>query len=226
MESTSKKKATKSEQTRNKIIDHYLDLITQKRWDRISVKELCIEVDITRGTFYQYFNDIYDLMEHIQNYLLSDIHKRYNSITYNMPYGNTSHHFKDYFDFSPPPTLLYWFEFCKENKKAVGALVDPNLGSAYFVQKVKGILTEHINLMMDNDGMPRDSLRQHFTKVFVELHFLAARTWLESNEADFLSIQEIINLLNTMRVGASYLSYKEQTEPDFHSIMDIQKMTE
>ena len=43
---------------------------------------------------------------------------------------------------------------------------------------------------------------------FLELHFLAARTWLESSEDNFLPVESIINLLNTMRVGANYLSYR------------------
>lgn len=225
MELSTKKKTTKSEQTRIRIINNYLELITRKRWDKISVKELCIEVDVTRGTFYQYFNDIYDLMESIQDYLLNDISKRYKSITYHARSYNP-HHSMEKFDFTPPQTLHAWFEFCKENKKAIAALLDPHFGDTYFVKKVKVILSEHINLMMDNDAMPHDCLRQHFTKVFIELHFLAARTWLESNQADFLSTDEIINLLNTMRVGANYLSYKEHTDPDFESIMKAHKMIE
>ncbi len=67
--------------------------------------------------------------------------------------------------------------------------------------------------------MPRDGLREHFTKIFIELHFMAARTWLESKEEDFLSIREIINLLNTMRVGAGFLSNKQMTSPDFEEKM-------
>ncbi|MFV0363509.1 MAG: TetR/AcrR family transcriptional regulator [Suipraeoptans sp.] len=223
MENNNKKKSSKSEQTRLKIIDKYLDLITIKRWDKISVKELCIEVDITRGTFYQYFNDIYDLMEFIQDYLLEDITKRYKAIKYPVSPSPSSTFFEQRFDFTPPLSMQAWFAFCQKYPKAVSALFEPNLGNHYFVKKIKTILSEYINLMMDNDGMPRDSLRQHFTKVFIELHFLAARTWLGSDNEDFLSIDEIINLLNTMRVGANYLSYKEHTEPDFHTMMQTPK---
>ena len=69
--------------------------------------------------------------------------------------------------------------------------------------------------MMDADGQPNDELRSHFVKIFSEMHFLAARSWLESDEPDFLSVQEIVSLLNTMRIGAAYLSYKNATTPDF-----------
>ena len=47
-------KKPKSEQTKQNIIDTYLKLIPSKCWDKITVKELCAQANITRGTFYQY----------------------------------------------------------------------------------------------------------------------------------------------------------------------------
>jgi hypothetical protein len=75
--------------------------------------------------------------------------------------------------------------------------------------------------MMNDDGIPEDALRSHFTKLFTEMHFLAARSWLESDSENFLSTTEIINLLNTMRVGANYLHYRQFTMPDFDNKMNI-----
>ena len=66
-------KTAKSEQTRKRIIHTFLSLIDEKKWDKITVKELCARSEITRGTFYQYYSDIYELMEQIQESLLSDI---------------------------------------------------------------------------------------------------------------------------------------------------------
>ena len=54
------KKITKAELTKRRIVDAFLDYIPKKKWDKISVKEICSSANITRGTFYQYFNDIYD----------------------------------------------------------------------------------------------------------------------------------------------------------------------
>ena len=65
--------------------------------------------------------------------------------------------------------------------------------------------------MMDNDGLPRDELRGYFVKTVAELHFLSARLWLESEGENALSADEVVNLLNTMRVGAGYLTYKRMT---------------
>jgi len=208
----SNNKFLKSEQTKLRIMDVYLNLIAEKKWDKISVKELCADANITRGTFYQYFNDIYDLLEQIEEPLLFDLNyklqEKRDQIAMFVPTGA----FEDKFDVSPPKPIVFWFDFCKNNKKAMKVLLSGN-GDPYFITKLKNILNEQINLMMDHDSMPHDELRTHFSKAFLELHFLAARTWLDSSEHDFLSTEEIINILNTMRVGANYLSYYNNKSP-------------
>lgn len=212
-------KIAKSEQTNEKIISTYLNLIHSKQWDKISVKELCDCANIARGTFYLYFNDIYDLMEQIETALLEDIRRRYAKLPKKLPASFPPELFEDKFDYAPPESLLTWFDFCKAHKKKIVVLLDPKNGDTYFVKKLKVILNEEINRMMDEDGMPHDWLRSHFTKIFVELHFLSVRTWLESKDDNFLSVNEIINLLNTMRVGANYLTYKKLSSPDFDAKM-------
>lgn len=216
-EASKTRKTSKAAQTRERIISAYLDLIPEKKWDKISVKDLCARSDITRGTFYQYFNDIYDLMQHIQDTLMQELIRMYGSIQ-QTPQGApvTAQFFDERFNCQPPQELICWFEFCKKNKKPMAVLLDPKNGDSYFVKKIKALLHDQINDMMDRDGMPHDSLREHFLKIFIELHFLSARTWLDAEDGDFLSVDEIINLLNTMRVGANYLHYKQVTVSDFN----------
>ena len=104
--------------------------------------------------------------------------------------------------------MLFWFDFCRTHKTAMEALLDPHNGDPYFVKKLKNILNDYIEAMMDNDGLPQDELRGYFVKTVAELHFLSARLWLESEGENALSADEVVNLLNTMRVGAGYLTYK------------------
>ena len=77
-------KTAKSEQTRKRIVHTFLSLIEEKKWDKITVKELCARSEITRGTFYQYYSDIYELMEQIQETLLKDIQTRFHRLTPNL----------------------------------------------------------------------------------------------------------------------------------------------
>ena len=74
---------------------------------------------------------------------------------------------------------------------------------------------------MENEGTANDYLRSHFLTVFMELHILAAQSWLENEDENEspISVEDIVNLLNTMRVGSQYLAYKRYTDPDFEKKM-------
>ncbi len=214
------RKTAKSEQTKRHIVACFLTLMRSKPWDRISVIEICKAAEITRGTFYQYFGDIYDLMERLEQSLLEDLKNRYAQCR-NDGYVNwPAESFLTKFNYSPPPMFLEWFCFCREHRDAMIGLLDRRFGDAYFVKKLTTILEDEITKMMDRDGTANDELRKHFVHVFTELHLLSAQTWLESEEEeDYLSVDDIVNLLNTMRVGGKYLSWKRQCDPDFDKIM-------
>ncbi len=214
-------KTARSRQTKQNIIDTFLTLMTEKKWDKITVKELCQRSEITRGTFYLYFSDIYELMEQIQEHLLSEITREYKALKHELPASYPIDSFLERFDYQPPRMLVSWFDFCKKHRSAMCALLDPVCGDIYFEKKLKNILNQYINSMMDADGQPHDELRSYFVRIFTELHFLSARTWLSSKDQDFLSVEDIVNLLNTMRVGAAYLSYKQKTSSDFDSRIEF-----
>ena len=88
-----------AEETREKIKNAFLKLYKEKRIEKISIGELAKEAKIYRGTFYYYYEDIYDLLskieeeffnesikdvvEVVQGILSNDIEERVISITNN-----------------------------------------------------------------------------------------------------------------------------------------------
>lgn len=50
----------------------FMEFLTRKHIQSISIKELCDEAGISRGTFYAHYIDIYDLLEKIENEMLCD----------------------------------------------------------------------------------------------------------------------------------------------------------
>lgn len=50
-------------------------LMAQKPIQNISVKELCAQAGINRGTFYAHYMDIYDLMEQMEGEMMEDFQK-------------------------------------------------------------------------------------------------------------------------------------------------------
>lgn len=199
-------KSSKTKKTKLHIMDAYLSLIKKKYWEKITVKEIYSKANITRGTFYQYFSNIYDLMEQIEEPLLNELSSTYQNCTDRTANVVTPNSFEEKFNHTPPKPLLIWFDFCMKHKKKMSILLNNN-SDPYFIVKLRRILHDQINQMMDDDGMPKDGLRQPFIKAFLELHLLSVRAWLDSSENEFLSRDEIISILNSMRVGANYLSY-------------------
>jgi AcrR family transcriptional regulator len=56
--------------TRQNLIDAFWSLYCAKRIDRITVKEISLKAGYNRGTFYEYFPDVYGVLEHIELSLL------------------------------------------------------------------------------------------------------------------------------------------------------------
>ena len=211
--------SNKSERTRKRIVDSYIDLMTEKRWDKITVKQICDKCSITRSTFYQYYSDIYDLMEALETGLLDELSESYNNAL-DPRFGTIPETlFVERFDYCPPGIFLEWFRFVDRNRKAMTVLLDRKNGDTYFVKKLKHIMITCLNRSMDNDGLPSDELRSHFIQLVMEMHLLAAQLWI-SGDSD-ITEYDIVNLLNTMRVGACFLNYKSRTDPEYEKKMKL-----
>lgn len=64
--------------TKELIYETFIDLLNQKPFDRITVKDIVETCDINRNTFYYYYSDIYDLLEEVftkELNVLVDAHK-------------------------------------------------------------------------------------------------------------------------------------------------------
>jgi hypothetical protein len=61
------KQAEITEQTRQNLIEAFWSFYTTKRIDKITVKEITNKAGYNRGTFYEYFQDVYEVLEVIEN---------------------------------------------------------------------------------------------------------------------------------------------------------------
>lgn len=57
----------------------FLKLLDKKTIDKITVRELCTEANVHRGTFYRYYEDMYDLSAQIQADLLKELENIYDT---------------------------------------------------------------------------------------------------------------------------------------------------
>jgi len=65
-----KTKTSVKAKTKQKFLDAFWKIYKEKRIERISIKEICQIAGYNRSTFYEYFIDIYDVLEQIEDKLI------------------------------------------------------------------------------------------------------------------------------------------------------------
>lgn len=70
-----KKQPEVTAQTRQNLVDAFWALYCEKRIEKITVKEITQKAGYNRGTFYEYFTDVYDVLEKLEESLIPAIHE-------------------------------------------------------------------------------------------------------------------------------------------------------
>lgn len=65
------------EKTRRAIKKAFLALLRVKRLEQITVKELCSQAEISKGTFYLHYHDLYDLCDRLQREAIGEMLSRF-----------------------------------------------------------------------------------------------------------------------------------------------------
>lgn len=66
--------------TQNIVKKCLLQMLSEKKLNEITVSELCKKAELTRGTFYNHFYDVYDVYESIEEEFLSALYSRLDKI--------------------------------------------------------------------------------------------------------------------------------------------------
>ncbi len=70
-----KKRDALTSQTKQNLVDAFWVLYCETRIEKITVKDITAKAGYNRGTFYEYFKDVYDVLEHIEQSLIPTIHE-------------------------------------------------------------------------------------------------------------------------------------------------------
>ncbi len=68
-----KKQPEVTQQTRQNLIEAFWSLYCEKRIEKITVKDIAHRAGYNRGTFYEYFTDVYDVLEQIEQSLIPSV---------------------------------------------------------------------------------------------------------------------------------------------------------
>ncbi|MBQ5317990.1 MAG: TetR/AcrR family transcriptional regulator [Oscillospiraceae bacterium] len=67
------------EKTKRSIYNAFIKLRADKSLEKLTVKELCEEAQINKSTFYVYYNDVYDLSDKVEDEIVSEVVKNFDS---------------------------------------------------------------------------------------------------------------------------------------------------
>lgn len=109
-----------------------IQLMETKDIKDISVKELSDLADINRGTFYLHYNDIYDMLNQIEDELFVE----FNEILDRTLSCDTK-------NLSPQATLLDIFSFLERHKEVARVMMGPH-GDLAFVNRLKDLVKDRV----------------------------------------------------------------------------------
>ena len=189
MEAQVKKEDRRVRRTKKLLTQALTELMQQKQVKEITVTELTDLADMNRGTFYLYYKDIFDMLEHIEDNMfqaLNEILER---------------HEKENVVQETEPILRDILGFIEENQEMVRVLLSPH-GDMNFLHRLNDVLREKclqfVRRVAPNEG--EASFDYQYSFVVVGTAGLI-RAWVNRNCAE--STEEIAQMAGRMiRTGS------------------------
>ena len=154
--------------TRALLLQGLIRLMSEKDIKDISVKELSDLVDINRGTFYLHYNDIFDMVEKLEDELFVE----FNSILdRNLKEESQLH--------SPQSTLYDIFTFLERHRDLAKVMIGPH-GDLAFVNRLKSLVEERLrHLMKQENSSPKSEYGYAF---LISGYIGVIELWLEHSD--------------------------------------------
>jgi len=173
-----KKQPELTAQTRQNLINAFWSLYCEKKIECITVKEITEKAEYHRSTFYEYFVDIYDVLNQLEESLLEYIKEK---VLKNLDIGQQS-------DLTQPLADLF------ESKGKYLSILLGETGDPYFANKMKALLRP---ALMDSFGLSENEVHTAYIFDFAFAAIFAALThWYQSGK-NIASI-ELTSMIRSM----------------------------
>ena len=183
--------------TKEAIRESLVELIEEKGFEAITVKDLTARAKINRGTFYAHYQDKYDLMTKCEEEIMRDISK---IIKQNFPNiittieSNTA-------QFQPFQIAVFIFEYFNENSGFMKAVLGPR-GDLSFQTKLKEFMWRTI---FENEANPfikgEDLLvpANYLASYIASAHIGVIQQWLNGGTKE--TPEEMARILSTIMLN-------------------------
>lgn len=122
--------------TKRMIRSALAELIEEKGFRNISVTDLTKRADINRGTFYLHYVDKYDLLDKIENEIISEIEEDTRHLDSNIMMNIDAIN-------EPLPFMVKIFEYFRENSGIIKCILGPK-GDPTFERKIKKFIETNL----------------------------------------------------------------------------------
>jgi AcrR family transcriptional regulator len=188
--------------TKESIRDALVELIDEKGFEAITVKDITTRAKINRGTFYAHYQDKYDLMTKCQGEIMQEM---YNIAKQNFP-GVIAALETNSPNIAPFSLVVSLFEYLNKNSGFMKAVLGPK-GDLSFQARLKDFMWE---TMFGNNPIPfikEENLLvpgQYLASYVASAHIGVIQQWLESGRKE--SPQEMARILSTITVNGPFFA--------------------
>jgi len=174
-----KKQPEVTAQTRQNLIDAFWSLYCEKRIEKITVKEITNKAGYNRGTFYEYFTDVYDVLEQIEQSLIPTLEE--------LPPINMQNE-----NMGMP--LNMFMKLYEENSKYYSVLLGDN-GDPSFASKLKNATKPTLKQAFCNDNI--DPVEFDFVLEYILSSMIGIMSyWFRQNKV--LPAEKLIALIGEL----------------------------
>ncbi|WP_039042949.1 TetR/AcrR family transcriptional regulator [Sporosarcina sp. ZBG7A] len=191
--------------TKEAIREALIDLIEEKGFEAITVKDLTTRAKINRGTFYAHYQDKYDLLtkceEEFMQEMADRIIKNYPNILADIEASTPT---------TPPFTIIVSiFEYIDQNRKFMKAMLGPK-GDLSFQTKLKKFVW---NSLFESNENPQNPLikqenflvpAEYLISYVASAHIGVLQQWINSDRDE--SPQEMARIISTMTMNGPFFA--------------------
>ncbi|MBD8004961.1 TetR/AcrR family transcriptional regulator [Bacillus norwichensis] len=188
--------------TKDSIRNALVELMEEKGFEAITVKDITNRAKINRGTFYAHYQDKFDLMTKCQEDIMQEM---YSIVKQNFP--NVMTELETNGSPEQPFTIaVYIFDYLNENSGFMKAVLSPK-GDLSFQTKLKEFMWRTIFENNTNALINKENLLvpgQYLTSYIASAHIGVIQQWLNSGRKE--TPQEMAQILSTITMNGPFFA--------------------
>lgn len=187
--------------TKEAIRNALMELIEEKGFEAITVKDITTKADINRGTFYVHYDDKHDLMAECQKEIMqgmSHIAKQnLQNVVVKLGDDNKP---------APPSPAITIFEFLYENKVMMKALLGPK-GDLSFQTSLRDFIWKTLFEDNDHNLLKKENLlvpEEYLASYIASAHIGVIQQWLENGGKE--TPREMTQILSSINIHGPFVA--------------------